>query len=83
MDAITFNNAKENLANTMQQACDNHEPIIITRENKPAIVILSLKDYESIKETAYLLHSPKNAQYLLKSIAQLDNKQGIEKELIE
>ena len=83
MDAITFNHAKKNLAKTMKQTCNNHEPVIITREDEPAIIMMSLEDYQSIKETAYLLHSPKNAKYLLKSIAELDNGKGIEKELIE
>ncbi|MDM8565346.1 type II toxin-antitoxin system prevent-host-death family antitoxin [Candidatus Halobeggiatoa sp. HSG11] len=83
MDAITFSRAKKNLAKTMQQSCDDHEPVIITRKNEPAIVMLSLEDYQSIKETAYLLHSPKNAKRLFKSIAELNAGKSIEKELIE
>lgn len=34
-------------------------------------------------ETAYLLRSPANAKRLLESIAQLEARQGIERELIE
>jgi hypothetical protein len=45
------------------------------------IMVMSLEDYQSIEETAYLLRSPKNAKRLLESIVQLDK--GIEKELIE
>ena len=83
MDAITYTYARNNLAETMQQACDNHEPIIVTRENESAVVMMSLEDFQSIEETAYLLRSPKNAKRLLESITQLDNGKGIEKELIE
>ncbi|EDN68781.1 protein containing DUF172 [Beggiatoa sp. PS] len=83
MDAITYTYARNNLAKTMQQACDNHEPIIVTRENESAVVMMSLEDFQSIEETAYLLRSPKNAKRLLESITQLDNGKGIEKELIE
>ncbi len=83
MEAITYSYARENLAKTMQQACDDHEPIIVTRENEPTIVLMSLEDYQSIEETAYLLRSPKNAKRLLESIVQLDNGKGIERELIE
>jgi len=83
MDAITYTYARNNLAKTMQQACDNREPIIVTRENEPAVVVMSLEDFQSIEETAYLLRSPKNAKRLLESITQLDNGKGIEKELIE
>jgi antitoxin YefM len=83
MDAITYTYAEANLAKTMQQACDNHEPIIVTRENEPAVVVISLEDYQSLEETAYLLRSPKNAERLLEAIAQLNGGKGIEKKLIE
>jgi antitoxin YefM len=83
MDAITYTYARNNLAKTMQQACDNHELIIVTRENEPAVVVMSLEDFQSIEETAYLLRSPKNAKRLSESMAQLDKGKGIEKELIE
>ena len=69
MDAITFNRASQNLAKTMQQVCDDHVPVIVTRENEPAVVMISLEDYQSLEETAYLLRSPNNAQRLLASVA--------------
>ena len=34
----------------------------ITRKSKDAEVVLSLEDYRSFEETAYLLRSPKNAR---------------------
>jgi len=59
MDAITFTYARDNLAKTMQQTCNDHDPIIVTRENEPAVVVMSLEDYQSMEETVYLLRSPK------------------------
>jgi len=44
---------------------------------------MSLEDYESLEETAYLLRSPKNTRRLLESIAQLENGKGHERELID
>jgi antitoxin YefM len=44
---------------------------------------MSLEDFEALEETAYLLRSPKNARRLIESIAQLENGEGFEKELIE
>ena len=52
MDAIT--NARSNLAQLMQQVCDDHSPVIITRNKAPSVVMLSLEDYEALQETAYL-----------------------------
>jgi antitoxin YefM len=47
------------------------------------VVILSLDDYQSLKETAYLLRSPENARRLLASIARLESGEGTERELSE
>lgn len=71
METITYTSARANLAKTMQQVCDNHEPVIITRQQESPVVMLSLEDYQSLEETAYLLRSPKNARRLLESIAEL------------
>ncbi len=83
MQAITYSHARGQLAKTMQDVCDNHDPVIITRKNHQAVVMLSLEDFESLNETAYLLRSKKNAKRLLDSIEELDAGKGYVKELIE
>ncbi|MHC5903352.1 type II toxin-antitoxin system Phd/YefM family antitoxin [Streptomyces sp. S6] len=45
------------------------------------VVIVSLEDYESLKETAYLLRSPANARRLLASIDELESGGGTVREL--
>jgi antitoxin YefM len=81
MKAISYTAARENLATTMDQVCDDHDPVIITRNREQAVVMLSLADYESLQETAYLLKSPANARRLLESIEQLGKRQGPVKSL--
>jgi antitoxin YefM len=76
MDAITYSTARARLADTMDRVCDDHEPIIITRNGEQAVVMMSLDDYKALEETAYLLRSPKNAQRLLESIAGLASGKG-------
>lgn len=83
MDAITYTAARANLANTMDRVCDNHEPIIITRNSQQAVVMISLDDYNALEETAYLLRNPANARRLLESIAQLESGGGTERALLE
>lgn len=62
----------------------DHEPLIITRDHgKPAAVLMSLEDYASFEETSYLLKTPRNAERLLESVAELDSGQGSEHELAE
>jgi antitoxin YefM len=83
MDALTYSQVRNNLARIMDKVCDDHIPIIITRKNQRSVVIISLEDYQTIEETTYLLRSPKNAQRLLESIAELESSGGIERELVE
>jgi antitoxin YefM len=83
MKALSYTAVRGNLAKTMEKVCDDHEPVVITRKNEQAVVMLSLEDFESLEETSYLLRSPKNVKRLLSSIAQLENGEGIEKELAE
>ncbi|NJM56882.1 MAG: type II toxin-antitoxin system prevent-host-death family antitoxin [Synechococcales cyanobacterium RU_4_20] len=72
MEAISYTAARENLAQTMAQVCNDHTPIIITRKREQSVVLISLEDFHALQETAYLVRSPKNAQRLLQSIAQLE-----------
>lgn len=81
MTAISYTAARENLASTMDRVCDDHAPIIITRNRDQAVVMMSLEDYESMEETAYLLRNPKNARRIMSAISQLDAGKGIEREV--
>ena len=83
MNAVTYSQARTNLAKTMDKVCDEHSPIIITRKNQRSVVMISLEDYQSLEETAYLLRSPKNARRLLESIAELQAGGGMERELMD
>jgi antitoxin YefM len=83
MRAITYTAARESLAATMDSVCSDHDPVIITRNRDQAVVLMSLEDYESLQETAYLLRVPANARRLLDSIAELDRGEGVVKSLSE
>lgn len=76
MDTITYSAARTSLATTMKKVCENHEPVIITRQKEESVVMLSLEDFRSLEETAYLLRVPKNARRLLESIAELERGNG-------
>jgi antitoxin YefM len=83
MHAISYTSARENLAKTMKKVCENHDPVIITRNKSESVVMLSLEDFESLQETYYLLKSPANAARLCESIDELANGKGKERELVE
>jgi antitoxin YefM len=84
MDAITYTAARANLAATMDRVCNDHEPLIITRNgDQQAVVMLSLDDYNSLEETAYLLRNPTNAKRLLDATAQLNLGKGKTRKLVD
>jgi len=67
----------------LEEVCDGHAPIIITRQNAEPVVIMSLEDYRAIEETAYLLRSPANAQRLAESMSDIEAGKATEKALME
>jgi len=77
MKSITYTEARENLANTMNRVCEDNAPVIITRNRDQSVVMLSLAEYESLERTAHLSRSPSNAQRLLRSIDQLERAKGV------
>jgi antitoxin YefM len=83
MESISYTAARSNLARTMEQVCNDHAPIAITRKGEGAVVMISMEDYQALEETAYLLRSPKNTRRLIESIADLEAGKGIEQDLLE
>lgn len=82
MDAITYSTARANLASTMDRVCEDHEPLIITRNGDQSVVMVSLEAYQALEETAYLLRNPANARRLLSATAQLAAGKGVKRELV-
>ena len=72
MTVVTYSQLRQRLAAVMDQVCDRASPVIVTRQNARSVVMLSLEEYESMEETLHLLRSPRNAERLVRSIAQAD-----------
>lgn len=83
MDAISYSSARANLASTMNRVCNDHEPLIITRNGDQSVVMLSLEDFTALEETAYLLRSPANTKRLMRAVEQLNSGAGSEQKLLE
>ena len=81
MNAISYTAARENLASTMDRVCTDHAPVIITRNRDQSVVMLSLEDFESLEETAYLMRSPANAKRLLEAIHALESGKGVVRDI--
>ena len=84
MEAITYTEARNGLAAALDRVVNDRDITIITRQKGEAAVLMSLKDYESLAETAYLLKTPANARRLLKAVEDVEKRSRIvKKKLLE
>ena len=83
MDAITINQAKQNIDGLIEQVIADAEPTIICDDKGRKVVILSLDEFNSWQETLYLLSNPANANHLRRSIQEDESGKAIERDLIE
>ena len=67
----------------MDEVCNSHAPLFVTRQNARSVVLMSEDDYGGLMETVHLLKSPKNAARLLQSIEETDANKLTEREIID
>ena len=79
----TLKEAKRNLEQLVAQVIADAEPTIVVTETGEQVVFLSLDQYNSWKETLYLLSNPANAAHLRQSIAEAQAGNVHEQELHE
>lgn len=72
MRIISYTTARNNLATSMDQVCDDHTPLVINRVNGNSVVMISLDDYRAMEETLYLFRSPNNAKRLQAGIDEVE-----------
>lgn len=68
MSHVSYTELRARLARYMDEVCDSHAPLHITRQNARTVVMMSEDEYEGMMETLHLLRSPANAARLLRSI---------------
>lgn len=82
MTTVSLDEAKQNLEKLIEQVIADAEPIVLSTDSGE-VVLLSLDEFNSWKETLYLLTNPANAAHLRKSISEANAGQVQEKELID
>ena len=83
MAHATYTELRANLAGFMDEVCNSHAPLVVTRQNARSVVMVSEQDYEGLMETVHLLRSPANASRLLESIVRAERGELVEHELDE
>lgn len=83
MKTISYTECRHSFAGYIDEVCNKCQGIIITRLDAPSVIILSLEEYQAMKETLSLLKSPKNAQMLFKAIKEIEDNQAERIELLK
>ncbi|MCX0270440.1 type II toxin-antitoxin system prevent-host-death family antitoxin [Nocardia zapadnayensis] len=83
MRTMSYSESRKNYAEVLNSVVDDREEVVITRAGHEPVVMVSLDDYESLRETAYLLRSPANARRLLSAIERLEEGEGTVRDLVE
>ncbi|HET7321267.1 MAG TPA: type II toxin-antitoxin system prevent-host-death family antitoxin [Longimicrobiaceae bacterium] len=79
----TYSGAREHLAEIWDEVEDSREEVILRRRGHEDLALLPARELRSLKETAHLLRSPRNAARLLKALARSRQEEGIEFESLE
>jgi antitoxin YefM len=83
MRTMSYSESRAKYAETLDSVVNDREEVVITRAGHEPVVMVSLDDYQSLKETAYLLRSPENARRLITAIERLEAGGGTQHELAE
>lgn len=76
MRTMSYTESRANYAQVLDDVTNDREAIVITRAGHDPVVMVSLADYESLRETAYLLRSPTNARRLLDAMERFEAGRG-------
>jgi antitoxin YefM len=83
VDTLSYSAFRNQLASVLDKVNNDHKPVMITRQNGKPAIVMSVEDFQSYEETAYLMASPKNAERLHQAIAEVEAGQSVQKGLIE
>ena len=68
---------RANLKTYMDAVIDDCDTVIINRGNDTGVVLISLEEYNSLKETEYIMSSPETLEAIRKGDEDIKNGRGI------
>ena len=82
MKTMSYTESRARYAEVLDSVIDDREEVVITRAGHEPVVVVSLADFEALRETAYLMRSPANARRLLDAMERLEAGQGEAHDLV-
>lgn len=83
MRTMSYTESRARYAEVLDSVVNDREEIVITRAGHEPVVLMSLADFESLRETAYLMRSPANARRLLDAMERLEGGRGQQHDLVD
>ncbi|WP_289300259.1 type II toxin-antitoxin system Phd/YefM family antitoxin [Xylanibacter muris] len=80
MKTANFTELRRNLRSYLDSVINDSETVIVSRDGGAAVVMLSLEEYNAIKETEYIMQSPATMAAIRKGIDDADNGRVIRQE---
>ena len=74
MDVCSFNDLREHLSEKLDHVHQSRVPLLVTRANAPAVVVIDQDEFDAIMETAHLLRSPTNTERLQHSVTEAETQ---------
>ena len=83
MKTLSYTESRARYAEVLDSVVNDREEVVITRAGHEPVVLMSLADFESLRETAYLMRSPANARRLLDAMERLEAGNGVQHDLVD
>lgn len=83
MRTANYTELRSNLKDYIDSVIKDLDTVIVNRGKDKGVVLLSLEEYNSLKETAYIMSSAKTMEDIRQGEKDLENNLGIEVDLDE
>ena len=80
MRTANYTDLRKNLKGYLDSVIDDSETVIINREGNEAVVMISLEEYNAMKETAYLMQSPEMMKAIRQGVSDVEAGRVVKQE---
>lgn len=82
MQATNYSYARNNLKTLINHVCDDYEPLIITSKDNKNVVLISLEEFNSLNEKAFILSHKKDFEEIEERFEDIKKKKFKNRELL-
>lgn len=77
MKTTNYTDLRNNLKSYLDGVINDSEPLIVHRSGNESVVVISLEEYNSIKETEYIMKSPAMMDIIRIGDEEIKNGEGV------